>query len=249
MFKSCNLTKHLNDFLKLYQEAPVVNNEGGMKLPHLYGLYYILKELKPKLVVESGVWKGQGTWLIRQVLPSAEIICFDVNLNRLLFIDKAANYINHDITEFDWSVFYQQNRAHSPATSLLFLDDHVDFPKRFDILKSERPFKYVIYEDNYPNTCGDCLSPKKIVDSVSESSNITPSHSFVSELNKKSFDSLVASYDEFPPIAPITTTRWGAPMTQYKTEPSILQSKDLLPLKYQEEVLSYTWMCLMEMHI
>ena len=49
----------------------------GMGAPDLFSFWYILKTYNPKVVVESGVWNGTSTKLIRKTLPETKIICLD----------------------------------------------------------------------------------------------------------------------------------------------------------------------------
>ena len=58
---SNNLLKYLEEFVSIYLDSPIENNDGGMGFNHSYFTYYVLKEINPKLVVESGVWKGHST--------------------------------------------------------------------------------------------------------------------------------------------------------------------------------------------
>ena len=55
---------HIDEFAALYADRPVKENRGGMKAPHLFALWFIARKLAPDLIVESGVWKGQSTWLL-----------------------------------------------------------------------------------------------------------------------------------------------------------------------------------------
>ena len=55
----------------------MASNNGGMGAPDLFSLWFILKTYNPKVVVESGVWNGISTKLIRKTLPTATIICLD----------------------------------------------------------------------------------------------------------------------------------------------------------------------------
>ena len=74
-----------------------------MRLEHCYALYSILKKINPSNVIESGVWKGQTTWLIRKSLKSAKIFSIDTDLNQREFLLNNVNYLNKDITQYDWS--------------------------------------------------------------------------------------------------------------------------------------------------
>ena len=53
------------------------NNHGGMGAPDIFSFWFILNKYKPKIVIESGVWNGISTQLIRKTLPDCKIICLD----------------------------------------------------------------------------------------------------------------------------------------------------------------------------
>ena len=53
------------------------DNYGGMNAPDLFSFWFILEKYKPKIVIESGVWNGISTKLIRKTLPTSKIICLD----------------------------------------------------------------------------------------------------------------------------------------------------------------------------
>ena len=74
--------EELDEFHQLYADRPIANNEGGMKSPHLFATFHTLRKLRPLLIIESGVWKGQGTWLMKKALPEVNILSFDVDFFR-----------------------------------------------------------------------------------------------------------------------------------------------------------------------
>jgi len=51
----------LNEFKNLYENRPIIENEGGMKSPHMFPAWFVVKKLQPKWLIESGVWYGLGT--------------------------------------------------------------------------------------------------------------------------------------------------------------------------------------------
>lgn len=145
----------LNSFDKIYASRPIKNNYGGMGYPHMFALYYMLKKIKPKFVVESGVFQGQSTWLIEKVLPKAKILSIDINLNQRKYISKSKNviysnidFVNHDFTNI-------------PDNSLVFFDDHQNALHRL-FFAYGFGFKNIIFDDNYPVSKGDFYSFKKI---------------------------------------------------------------------------------------
>ena len=64
----------LTDFMKNIYTKSMVENNGGMHLSDMFSFYFLLKTLRPSVVVESGVWRGQSTHLIRKTLGDNCII-------------------------------------------------------------------------------------------------------------------------------------------------------------------------------
>jgi hypothetical protein len=112
-----DLVRSLEEFADLYSRRPIAVNTGGMKSPHLFAMWFALWTMKPKAVIESGVWKGQGTWFIEQACPDAEIHCLDINLSRVEYRSMRAIYHECDFSFVDWSGLPGED-------TLLFFDDH-----------------------------------------------------------------------------------------------------------------------------
>ncbi len=154
MFKINFLKKNLNNFLKLYSRKPIKNNFSGMRLEHCYALYSILKKINPSNVIESGVWKGQTTWLIRKSLKSAKIFSIDTDLNQREFLLNNVKYLNKDITQYDWSNLNKKK-------TIIIFDDHICFSKRINFLLKNK-FKHIIFDDNLPNNFISYYTPKMV---------------------------------------------------------------------------------------
>jgi hypothetical protein len=58
------------------QSKPFINNN-GMSPDTAFYLYYWVREIAPKLIVESGTWRGFSTWAMRQAAPEAKIVSLD----------------------------------------------------------------------------------------------------------------------------------------------------------------------------
>lgn len=140
----------IEEFAEIYRSRPVKDNSGGMGFNHSYGLWKILRDRQPSVVLESGVHKGHSTWVIEQATPEAQVFCFDINLANRTYVSKKAHYVESDFREFDWSKIELNN-----ATA--FFDDH------FNNLERAKDafwfgFKSAIFEDNYPIGEGDSYS-------------------------------------------------------------------------------------------
>lgn len=68
----------IEEFIRLYRHRPMLKNVGGLSAESSHWLWRTLKELvEIQHVVESGVWRGQSTWLIAHTRPDVTIDCLD----------------------------------------------------------------------------------------------------------------------------------------------------------------------------
>ena len=252
----------LPQFEHLYGSRPIKDNTGGMRFPHMFATWFMAKYLSPSLIVESGIYKGQGTWLLEQACPTAKIISIDLNLSQRVYISNNVSYRDRDFSELDWSSM----ETHS---ALVFFDDHQNAYNRLQLCKWFG-FRDVIFEDNYPLSQGDCYSLKKAFGSA----GFEPLHSghksvnFLQKAVRKLglLPSLTPQYNrsrivpnthdaellrrnleiyyEFPPVFKRDKTRWGDNWaeTNYPTPKPILDStaKADHPAPW-DEATAYTW--------
>jgi hypothetical protein len=252
------IEKYLEEFLEIYKKRPIQDNQGGMKTPHMFAVWYIAKTIKPDLIVESGVWKGQSTWLLEQACPTAKIISIDLDLSTREYISNSPN-VTYSDSDFD-----EQNWTSIPDNSLAFFDDHQNAYNRLKQC-SWYGFKHTIFEDNYPVKQGDCYSLKKAFSGsgFNDSSHLK-NYSFfqkvfsrlggrdkITEVQPNNFDSNLLHkhleiYSEFPPIFKSKYTRWSDEWEDkhYPTPPPVLTELENIDYKiYQEEAMFYTWIC------
>jgi hypothetical protein len=161
-FEKSKMLESVPEFLELYSLRPIQVNKGGMGLNHSWATWYLVKELEPELIIESGVWKGHSTWLLESAAPNADLICFDTSLNNREFISQKAKYFERDFSEFNWSNF-------DLTKALIFLDDHQNHYERL-IRGHWFGFKHFILEDVYPVNEGDFYSLKHIQAGVGSTS-------------------------------------------------------------------------------
>ena len=152
-FSYKKINSELKNFLNIYKNRPIKNNKGGCRINHAFAIYFILKRLKPKLVIESGIYKGQTTWVIEKTLPKTKLICIDIDLSQRKYISKKAKYSDIDFKFHDFSKI--------PLNTLVFFDDHVNHLER---IKEASFFKIknIILEDNYNNKGGDFQTIKQL---------------------------------------------------------------------------------------
>jgi len=145
-WKEIEILKEIQIFKDLYKHRPIKENIHGMRFQHMFATYFILKKLNPSFIIESGVFKGQSTWLIENTLPNSEILSIDIDLSQREYISKKAKYSDID--------FKNQNFSNIPKDTLVFLDDHVNHYERLQQAKFFN-IKDIILEDNYPIKKGD----------------------------------------------------------------------------------------------
>ena len=141
-------------FLENIYNNTFLNNKGGMCSCDMFTLYISLKNLKPKVVIESGVWNGLSTKLIRKVLgDDVIIICLDPReIPSNGFIDKNKNTIYYTGKKFiDFKDLNLNN--YNKDEILCFFDDHQNAIVRLLQCKSKK-IKHIFYNDNYPPNCG-----------------------------------------------------------------------------------------------
>ena len=154
MFNKSFLKKNLTPFLEIYKNRPIKNNQSGMKIDHCFALFCFLNKIKPDYIIESGVWKGQTTWLIKRVLKKSKIFSIDIDLSNREVIYDDVKYLNKDISKYNWK------KLNKNKTVIIF-DDHVCFSKRLDFIKKNK-FKHIIFDDNLPNHHISYYTPKMI---------------------------------------------------------------------------------------
>ena len=97
------ILEQLEIFKDFYKDRPIKENIDGMRFQHMFATFFILKKLNPSFVIESGVFRGQSTWLIENTLPNSEIMSIDIDLSKREYISKKAKYSNIDFKNQDFS--------------------------------------------------------------------------------------------------------------------------------------------------
>lgn len=251
----------LEEFASLYDKRPIRDNKGGMRSPHLFLIWYVLQALRPKVIIESGVWLGQGTWFFEQACPEARLYCIDPVLNRIQHRSRRAQYVDRDFSLVDW-------RRLPKDETVVFFDDHQNAYERLKTAKWFG-FKHVVFEDNYPASQGDCYSLKKVFAwsglKASEAGLRSPkarlyaavramlgraSDSYLeippNDVDAKYLEENLDVYQELPPIFKAERTRWGDTWNEvdYPTPEPLLRAVEAsYQRRYLDEAADYTWMC------
>ena len=215
-----DIINHLDSFLNIYNTRPIKNNNGGMGAPHCFATYFILKHLNMPHIIESGVWKGQSTWLIEKTCPNASLICIEPNMNNIYYKSNRAQYIKKDWITLNLT---------STKDTVCFFDDHQNAVERIKHAVS-KGYKHLIFEDNYPTGQGDCVSLKQSFDKNDDIALFLEEH--------------IEIYYEFPPVFKTEITRWGDKWDNYPTPSPIFNTLDGNE-KYKifyDDAQNYTWL-------
>ncbi len=255
---------HLDEFESIYSERPIKDNHGGIKAPHMFAIWFMAKKLCPDLIVESGIYKGQSTWLLEKACPDAKLISIDIDLGQREYISERAIYSSVDFSEHDWTAISDR--------SLVFFDDHQNAYKRLQQCKWFG-FKHIIFDDNYPAIQGDCYSLKKAFSNsgFGNDGSKWPGNNVFSRIIRRvmgfstpgmpqyeavrvlpnEFDSVMLKkqldvYYEFPPVYKSKKTRWGDEWSDeiyFTPQPLTEDFRGPTREIFRDEVLSYTWLC------
>lgn len=238
--------KYIDKFMEEIYEPFYSENNGGMKTPGMFILYTMLSEIKPEVVIESGVWKGQSTKLIRESVGNdCEIISLDPrtvygwqddNDNTIYYTDTEFKDFNElDLTEY------------ADKKIVAFFDDHSNQLHRLKGCYNKN-INYVIFNGNYPKNCGSNLTIQHVFDSDKRFGKL------LNQEEKKLLNSIIKNYQIYPNIFPgkITTGEGDFDSDSYFKEPlynQIGQTKDIVE-KYKEmfdERETYRWITLIEL--
>ena len=127
-------------FFALYPDRPIADNSGGSGFNDSLWLFTTARLLAPAIIVESGVYKGQSSWFLRQAAPDAALHSVDIDLSQCGWRDAAIAY-----HEGDWSAL--SLRAPARGAALCFFDDHVSQARRIREAHA-RGFRTLLFGDD-----------------------------------------------------------------------------------------------------
>lgn len=145
------LLNELRQFAEIIKNRPF-QNEYGLRGVSAFALYWFIKKIDPTLVVEVGVWRGFGTWLIEQAAPNAEIICMDpiFMFEGYLDMDRVGRVYRSGRAQCsaqDFSCSRIMTIAAEHARPMAFFDDHQNkLPRLFQA--REAGIKDIVFDDN-----------------------------------------------------------------------------------------------------
>jgi len=151
------LLAELRSFAEVYRRRPITINTFGLNANHAFSLWFIIRALKPLHIIESGVWCGQTTWLLREAAgPDAWVYSLDPRPEAMFTYSMSRDdpfgrgyYATgdrfKDIGEIAWDSLIPW---HERERTLVVLDDHQSCLKRVRELLAHG-FRHLWYDDNY----------------------------------------------------------------------------------------------------
>jgi len=162
-------TNDLDIFLSTVFFDEIVNNGGGMNINDMFTFYFLLKKLQPKVIIESGVWNGFSTKLIRRTLGDDPlIICLDPrDIPSDGYVDNNKNtqyYTGSSFIDFNDIDMKKLNLDTIDSDNILcFFDDHQNSARRL-VQCIKKDFKHIFFNDNYPINAGSHYSIQHLID-------------------------------------------------------------------------------------
>lgn len=129
----------VEEFDEHYLRAPIRQTIGGSGYNGAVILFSFVRLMDPNMIVESGVFKGFTTWVLRLAAPQADIHSFDVDLSQLEYRDDSVNFYNHNWLEAN---------LNGDDKSLIFFDDHINQARRI-IEANSNGFSTIIFDDDF----------------------------------------------------------------------------------------------------
>lgn len=136
------IAETVTEFLEVYKRRPVFDNRGGSGFHNCFWLFVLARILNPSLIVESGVWRGQSSWILSSASPEAMVHGFDVDIRKAPRETTAIRYHEMDWTEFEFADV-------DAGDSLCFFDCHVNQARRVREAYA-RGFRLLLFDDNPP---------------------------------------------------------------------------------------------------
>ena len=143
-----------------------MRNEGGNSLLHSFGLWALLRTIKPPFFVESGVAGGETSWLARRATAAWKPTMVRIDPRKLGWEDDTPGATTHDFrgpTFQDFGKVPWASLGVDPARTFVLFDDHMDQLARLS-QAAALGFRQFVFDDNWMPGFGDLFSVKNACD-------------------------------------------------------------------------------------
>jgi len=132
-----------DEFYEVLEDNPVKDRSSSICNSDAFWLYWLAKDLKPEVIIESGTYRGFSLWLLRHAVKNAPIFSFDParepDINMPLHI--------HHHRDILFALPMLEHACQGKRT-LAFFDDHQDHEVRLHQVQSVS-IQHVVFHDNY----------------------------------------------------------------------------------------------------
>jgi hypothetical protein len=135
--------KKLREITAAFDEArrshPLKKPKQCVSLVEAFWVWYMVRKLRPKVIIESGTYEGYSLWFLHKAAPpNAKIFSFDPAV-RPSYNIPGVQYVEKDWMEFD---------EFPDGRKFVFFDDHQDHDMRME-QSIERGVTDALFHDNY----------------------------------------------------------------------------------------------------
>lgn len=133
--------KFLREFKIQYGQC-TMSSVGGISVCEAFWLYFLVKAIKPRQIIESGTLFGYSLYFIQAAVDwPCRILSFDVDQS------KSWRFPKVEYHECDWTAHPEDKLSRGEGT-LVFFDDHVDHDDRLEEAFG-RNQHHLVFHDNY----------------------------------------------------------------------------------------------------
>ena len=139
---AAEIAKTVAEFRSVFLGSPITRNFYGANFPSGLNLFCLARHLMPTTIVESGVYKGQSSYLLASACPGAMVLAFDPSLAEVAY--RAPGVVFHANDWMSTEIKCQPN-----SRDLCFFDDHQNQALRI-VQAHERGFRHILFDDSWP---------------------------------------------------------------------------------------------------
>ncbi len=136
------VAENLEEFRSVLDGHPVDDNIGAVSICEAFWLYCLVRDLEPKIVIESGTLYGFSLYFLRRAAPDAEMHSFDP------LYDPAVKLTGVQYHKTDWQECFHPNAPLVGTDCFVFFDDHQDQDQRLR-QSLDRSVSNIVFHDNY----------------------------------------------------------------------------------------------------
>jgi hypothetical protein len=140
---SAYVAENLDEFKDVLAHCPIKNQIGAVSTGEAFWLYCLVRDLSPKVIIESGTLYGFSLWFLEAAVQGqSEIHSFDPGEYE---VEGKSEHVQYH--KIDWTGYFPPAGA-SVTDRFVFFDDHIHQGRRLAEAK-ERGVRHMVFHDNY----------------------------------------------------------------------------------------------------